>query len=235
MPVVLTFGGRTVEQEQCLATTLGLCDVSALQRLVIKGPDAASFLESRAVAEALPTELFQVLPLKSGGLIARTGRAEFFLEDAFDSGDCGRQDIVGPLAESLLGSPQPGVYLAIRQDASFLISGDRTSALFLQTCGYDFRQPNLHPCGGPEPATAMVMTRVAGVSVWVVHRIINGNRVYQLWVDGTYGCYLWETLLEITRELGGDAVGVSVFSRAHQSGLTPSDSPPQSEAQGPSG
>src|SRR5262249_41216549 len=30
MPVALTFGGRTAEQEQWLARTLGLCDVSAL-------------------------------------------------------------------------------------------------------------------------------------------------------------------------------------------------------------
>jgi sarcosine oxidase subunit gamma len=49
------------------------------------------------------------------------------------------------------------------------------------------------------------------VSTWVLRRTVNGNTVYQLWVDGTYGPYLWETLLKITRELGGDAVGLSVF------------------------
>jgi sarcosine oxidase subunit gamma len=205
MPVPLTFGGRTVEQEQALARTLALCDASALQRLVIKGPRAASFLEARAVAPALPADLFQVLPMNSGGLIARTGRAEFFLEDA--PGDNGRQDVVAPLGESLLGSHEPGVYPALRQDASFLLSGDRASAVFLETCGYDFRR------SGPSPGQArvMVMTRVAGVSTWVLHRALNGNSVYQLWADGTYGPYLWETLLMIAREHGGDAVGLSVF------------------------
>src|SRR6201997_923103 len=82
MPVALTFGGRTLEQEQGLARTLGLCDASALHRSLIKGPGAASVLEARGVAQALPAEVLCVLPLKSGGLIARTGRAEFFLEDA---------------------------------------------------------------------------------------------------------------------------------------------------------
>jgi hypothetical protein len=30
-------------------------------------------------------------------------------------------------------------------------------------------------------------------------------------VDGSFGAYLWDTLLEIVRELGGDAVGLSAF------------------------
>jgi sarcosine oxidase subunit gamma len=209
MPVALTFGGRTVEQEQSLARTLGLCDVSALHRLVIKGSGAASFLEACAVAHALPAEVFRVLPLKSGGLIARTGRAEFFLEDA--PGDGGRLGVVAQLTESLLSSPQPGVYPALRQDASFLLSGDHTPNVLLQTCGYDFRQHGLRPSPSPDQATMMVMTRVVGVSTWVLHRTINGNTVYQLWADGTYGPYLWETLLKITHELDGDAVGLSVF------------------------
>lgn len=216
MPVALTFGGRTLEQEQGLARTLGLCDVSALHRSVIKGPGAASFLEARGIVQALPAEVLSVLPLKSGGLIARTGRAEFFLEDA--PGEGGGPSVVAQLTESLLSSPQAGVYTAPRQDASFLLSGDHAPAVWLQTCGFDFRQAGFHPGPSPDRATAMVMTRVAGVSTWVVHRAINGNPVYQLWADGTYGPYLWETLLKVTRESEGDAVGVSVFFPALEAG-----------------
>ncbi len=209
MPVPLTCGGRTVEQERDLARTLALCDVSALQRLVLKGPGAASLLEARAVAQALPADLFHVLPLTSGGLIARTGRAEFFLEDAPSAG--GRQEVVAPLADSLRDSPQPGVYPALRQDASFLLSGDRASAVLLETCGYNFGQSGLGACPGSDSTMRLVMTRVAGVSTWVLHRTLNGQTVYQLWADGTYGPHLWETLLKITRERGGDAVGLSGF------------------------
>jgi sarcosine oxidase subunit gamma len=209
MPIALTFGGRTLEQERSLARTLGLCDVSALPRLVIKGPGAASFLEERAVAPELPAEIFHVLPFKSGGLIARTGRAEFFLEAA--PGDSGPRDIIAHLTESLLSSPPPGVYPAPRQDASFLLSGDSVPALFRHTCGYEFRPPGFSRGLCQDHATVIVMTRVVGVSTWVLHHTINGNTVYQLWADGTYGPYLWETLLKITRELGGDAVGLSVF------------------------
>jgi sarcosine oxidase subunit gamma len=209
MPVALTFAGRTLEQEQGLARALGLCDVSAFHRSVIKGPSAASFLEASGLAQALPAEVFGVLPLKSGGLIARTGRAEFFLEDA--PGEGGRPSVVAQVTESLSSSPQPGVYTALRQDASFLLSGDHTPAVLRQTCGFDFRQPGFGPTPSPDQATVMVMTRVAGVSTWVLHRAIKGNPVYQLWIDGTYGPYLWETLLKVTRESDGDAVGLSVF------------------------
>jgi glycine cleavage system aminomethyltransferase T len=209
MPVALTYGGRTIEQEQGLARRLGLCDVSALHRTVIKGPGAASFLEARGFAQALPEEILGVLTLKSGGLIARTGRSEFLLEDA--PGEGGRQHIVAQVTESLSSSPQPGVYTALRQDASFLLSGDRAPTVLLQTCGFDFRQPGVGLSPGPDQATAMVMTRVAGVSTWVVHRAIDGNAVFQLWTDGTYGYYLWETLLKVMRDSEGDAVGLSVF------------------------
>jgi sarcosine oxidase subunit gamma len=208
MPVALTFRGRSVEQERGLARALGVCDASALHRLVIKGPGAAPFLEARGVADALPAEVFQVLPLKSGGLIARTGGAEFFLEDV--PGDA-RLATVAPLADSLLSSPPPGVYPAARPDASFLLSGDRAPAVFLQTCAYDFRELGPGSGPGPDQAMVLVMTRVAGVSTWVLRRIIAGTAVHQLWVDGTYGPYLWETLGRIARELSGDAVGLSVF------------------------
>ncbi len=217
MPVALTFGGRTVEQEQGLARRLGLCDVSALHRTVIKGPGAASFLEAREIAQALPAEVLRVLPLKSGGLIARTGRTEFFLEDAPAGG--GRPNVVAPLTEALLNDPQPGVYTALRQDASFLLSGDEAPAVLLQTCGFDFRQPGFGPSPSPDQATVMVMTRVAGVSAWVVHRAIHGNAAYQLWADGTLGPYLWETLLKVARESDGDAVGLSVFFPEWEAGL----------------
>jgi sarcosine oxidase subunit gamma len=217
MPVALTFGGRTVEQEDTLAQTLALGDFSVLHRAVIKGPGAASFLEVRGVAPALPAEVLRVLPLTSGGLIARTGLTEYFLEDAPAEG--GRPNVVAPVTESLLSSPQPGVYPALRQDASFLLSGDRAPAVLLQTCGFDFRQPGFSPSASPDQATVMVMTRVAGVSTWVVHRAINGKAVYQLWADGTYGPYLWETLLKISREFDGDAVGLSVFFPELEAGL----------------
>jgi sarcosine oxidase subunit gamma len=190
MPVALDFGDRTAEHDR--ERTLGLCDASALPRLEVKGPNVAAFLESHRIA--LPSEIFDVLPWGSGGVIARTGSASFFLEEGLQG------SLIARLVEALDASG-PGVYLAPHADAALLLSGTRSTDVLLQTCGYDFRQP------GPK----LVMTRVAGVSASILHRTMNNVGTFQLWVDGTYGAYLWETLLGIVRELGGDAVGLSAF------------------------
>lgn len=190
MPVALDFGDPAAEQ--ALARSLALCDVSALPRMMVKGPNAEQFLRDRQIA--IPGEIFGVLPLGSNGLIARTGDSEFFLED----------DVSGRVVPRLVlevDAARPGLFPVLRQDASILLSGTRGVEVFLQTCGYDFREP------GPN----LVMTRVAGVSASVLSRTIQGVGTFQLWVDGTYGPYLWETLMEIVQELGGGAAGLLAF------------------------
>jgi glycine cleavage system aminomethyltransferase T len=209
MPVPVSFGHRTVEAEGVLARTLGLCDYSALYRVAIKGPGAASFLRERGLADALPPDVLHVRTLKSGGLIARTGRAEYFLEDM--PGDGTRPDLIPEFTESLLYAPPPGVYLAIREDASFLLCGTSAPAVLRQTCSHEFRRPPSDQIGVAGQTSVMVMTRVAGVSTWILDRTIHGHATYQLWVDPTYAPYLWEALLDITRELGGDALGLSAL------------------------
>jgi sarcosine oxidase subunit gamma len=190
MPVPLDYGDSEGERRQ--AETLALCDVSALARVVVKGPKAEALLQVQGVP--VPKKIFQCEPLPQGGLIARMGGAEFFLEDGAEG------DTVAKI-ETALGSGRPGVYRVLRQDASLLLSGSAATELLLETCGYDFHQ------AGPE----LVMTRVAGVSCAILPRTLNGFALFQLWADGTYGVYLWETLLDIAREMGGGAVGVNCF------------------------
>src|SRR4051794_37335356 len=76
MPVPLHLDEPTKERE--LAQTLALADASFLPRIVIKGPQAAAFLQSLGIP--IPESILKVAPLEGGGLIARTGGSEFFLE-----------------------------------------------------------------------------------------------------------------------------------------------------------
>jgi sarcosine oxidase, subunit gamma len=190
MPVALALGDAATERSR--AQTLGLCDVSAFARIVLKGPAAAGLLAAQQIA--VPADVFGVSPLAQGGLIARTGGAEFFLEDGLEG-----QTVARVIAA--VGSATPACYRVLRQDASFLLSGQRAAELFLQTCGFDFRQP----------PRRLVMTRVAGVSCSILRREIGGAGAFQLWCDGTYGAYLWRTLMDIVRELDGAAVGAAAF------------------------
>jgi sarcosine oxidase subunit gamma len=48
---------------------------------------------------------------------------------------------------------------------------------------------------------------MVGVSVLALRDEARGRRWLRIWCDGTFGPYLWETLLGIAREEGGAAVG----------------------------
>ena len=195
-------------KETELAKNLALADASVLPRIVVKGPQAAAFLQSLGIS--IPESILKVAPLKNGGLIARTGGSEFFLEGGpvgWDSSPVPVSDGTGvPSYESIVG---PGVYPVLRQDASLIISGSRAGELFRHVSSYDFLT---------EPHHDLVFTPIAGVSCSVLRTELNGIPVFRLWTDGTYGLYIWHTLLEVATELGGGAVGTAVF---YSSLLTP--------------
>lgn len=175
--------------EQSRLNVLGLADVSALARLVVKGPAAAELLASCGLPA--PDVMYGHMPLAGGGLVVRTGGAEFFLEEGPLGADLAR------LEEALATNP-PNVYRVPRQDVSLLLAGREALTLLGQTCGYHFA------AGGGQ----FVFTQVVGVACSARPRQLAAGRVWQLWADGTYGPYLWETLVEIAAELGGGPVGL---------------------------
>lgn len=190
MAVALDFGSSVVER--LMAERLALCDVSAFERISVKGANAEAFLQEQNVPT--PEEIYAIASLPDEGFIARTGAAEFFLED-------GAQGHRVECVRNALGKGKEGVYPVLREDASFLISGTEAMKVMAQTCGCDFRQAD----------SRMVFSRVAMVSCAILPRTLNGIPVFQLWLDSTYGVYLWETLLAIVRDLGGHVVGLSTF------------------------
>ena len=56
-------------------------------------------------------------------------------------------------------------------------------------------------------AARLIMTRVAGVSCAVLPIEAAGIPQFRLWLDCSYGVYLWEALYEIVRDHGGEVVG----------------------------
>ena len=181
-------------READLAKHLALADASFLSRIVVKGSQATLFLQSQNIP--IPASILKIAPLEQGGLIARTGGSEFFLEDGVIG------NIVASLEKSLGSNGQPGVYPVLRQDAALILSGARAGELFRHVSSYDFLN---------EPHHDLVFTQVAGLSCSVLRQTINGVPAFRLWTDGTYGLYIWHTLLAIAQELGGGAVGTAVF------------------------
>jgi len=97
--------------------------------------------------------------------------------------------------------PAPGVYPVTRQDAALVLTGMSVNELLVQTCNVDFQAWRLEQ-------RTVVMTSMVGVSVLILWYPLKHESCYRIWCDGTFGPYLWETLLEIARELGGGAIGL---------------------------
>jgi sarcosine oxidase subunit gamma len=167
-----------------------LADVSCLQRMGVKGPQAEGWLRSQGVSVPEGSNSWTRTP--EGVTVARLARSEFFLEDKPGA------DTVERWRAAL--APAPGVYPVLRQDAAIALAGERVNDLLQQTCNIDFRAWTLSQ-------RVVVMTSMVGVSVLVLWSEHQGVPLFRIWCDGTFGPYLWETLLEIAQEEGGGAVG----------------------------
>ncbi len=174
-------------------SALEIADLSCLARVGLKGPGAAEWLRARDVT--VPERPNAWVALAGHGLIARLGRAEFLIQD-------GPQDGVVSMLRKALETPAPGVYPVLRQDCELLVCGELVHELFAQTCNINFNAI-------PAEEQTVTMTMMVGVAVTVLTAGFGRTPCYRIWCDGTYGAYLWNTLLEIATELGGGAVGLA--------------------------
>lgn len=186
-PVALTEPSAAVADPEALT----ICDASVFPRFQVSGPGAGAWLEQQGVA--LPDALFGWTPQDPDGICLRTGRNEYLIED----GPVGSR--VGMLARQL-GAGRDGVYGLSRQDAQILLRGAQVSEVLAQVCGVDFR----------EPGERLVFTRLAGVSA-VVLPPQPEQPWFRMWVDATHAVYLWQTLLQIVQEMGGDVSHLASF------------------------
>jgi sarcosine oxidase subunit gamma len=192
MPVAVRLAGEAASKP------IRLADASCLTRGGVKGPQAEQWLHSQGIP--VPEGVNSWTRTPDGAIVARLARSEFFLEDGLGAATAARA------RESL--QPAPGAYPVLRQDAALVVAGARAHDLFAQTCNVNFRAWTLDQ-------QTVVMTSMVGVSVLVLWHALDGEPCYRIWCDGTFGSYLWETLLDISVELGGGAVGLqSVFPQA---------------------
>jgi hypothetical protein len=186
MAVALSFGEA---QDELLAQKhLAMADLSFFPKLVVKGPAAVSWLEEQGIDP--PTEVLATSDFSGGGLVIRSDRQEVFLEDGVNSQRVAHLDALLPLNDL-------GAFRVLRQDASLLLCGQ-------QACGFNF---STHVSG-------LVMTRVAGVSCWVLKVTIQDAEGFRLWMDASYAPYFWAELYKIVAELNGRCIGLnSIYQR----------------------
>jgi sarcosine oxidase subunit gamma len=171
---------------------LGVCDLSGLPRVGVKGPGAAAWLSARGVP--VPEHANTWSPLKDGGVVARLARTEFLVEDGFHG------LVAARLAPELIPGTS-GVYPVPRQDCALALTGTLVNELLVQTCNVDFASQ-------VRDGHDVTLTLMVGVAVTVLRQAFAGKDCWRLWCDGTSGPYLWETLTGIALELGGGPVGL---------------------------
>ncbi len=192
MQAALSFGGVDVEAQN--SRILGICDVSCLDRFGLKGPKAAEWLQTSGMK--LPATANSWVLQDSGSLLMRLGNTEFLLEDSLEN------DLARMFSNKALDGG--GIHKVIRSDAAFIVSGERTAALFSEVCAIDLDNGMLGD-------NRLVMTVIAGVSATIIKQTLKGQPVYRIWCDGTFGPYLWKTLLGIMEEHGGGPVGFNFY------------------------
>ena len=190
MEVALEFNGELIETSRKI--TLGLTDVSCFARFGVKGPQAAGWLISQNILT--PNENNAWIEHEDS-LVLRLGVSEFLIEDQYNGQMCEK-------LSSFNQATTAGVYKVQRADAAFILSGSEVLNMLSELCMLDLRDSAL-------ASKTVVMTQVAGISAILLRQQLNGEQVYRVWCDGTYGPYMWDMLLEIARELDGGAVGLS--------------------------
>lgn len=167
---------------------VGICDLTLLAKLGVKGPGAAAWLSEQGIQ--VPEEVYASAPLEAGGLVVRLGADEFLIEaNALNQSLSALRD--------RMPHDAPDLAPVVRQDATLLLVGPRATELLLQTCGYEFAKSQ---------DQRLVYTRIAGVSCGVLPQQILGNRGYRIWFDPSYALYLWDALVEIATEFEGGVV-----------------------------
>jgi sarcosine oxidase subunit gamma len=162
---------------------LKIIDMSELVRFGVKGPEATNWLIHHKVA--LPTKA-NTWQFNENTIVMRLGTSEFLIEDQVGGDVCTKL-----LADHLRVA---GVYKVPRVDASYLLAGSHVKNLLSEICALNLSESAL-------PENEVVMTQAVGISANILRQSLNGEMVYRLWCDGTYGTYMKHTLLEIAAEL----------------------------------
>ncbi len=162
---------------------LKITEMSELVRYGVKGPEATNWLIRHKVAVPIKANTWL---FNENTIVMRLGTNEFLIEDQVGGDVCNKL-----LADHLRVA---GVYKVPRVDASYLLVGSNANRILSELCALDISASAL-------PENELVMTQVAGISATILRQSSNGEMVYRLWCDGTYGTYMKHTLLEIAAEL----------------------------------
>ena len=186
-PIEAMIQSESISSDATDAAELGLCDLSPVDKLGVKGPQAETWLHNQGIQ--VPKAIYDIEEFADKRNVVRSGTNEFILQDL---GDTNLDDWRRALAHA-----PAGVYPFEHESAVFGLTGRRARQVLAQTCSVDFAQA---------ADNKIIYTRVAGATCAITPQCERKVPRYVLWVDFGTAPYLWQTLLQIVTECGGRVV-----------------------------
>jgi hypothetical protein len=174
---------RLMQDAPLILTHLG-----NVPKIGLMGDQVFAWLSQRNID--IPMEIFGAHRTSDDVWIVRTGTCECMIE-------CGLEGDVADALRRELKSEVAGVYLSVREHATFILNGSRMYEVFAQSCALDVRNVR---------SDQVIYTSLAGVHCAILRESGTMGEACRMWIDPSYAHYLWGTLAEIVRELGGEAL-----------------------------
>lgn len=198
------------ENERRALESLGLCDLSPLQRVGFKGPAALDWLRARRVSGLNRDNWADIQ--KGGALAVRLAPTEALILGDMKAG----RNLCDRLETAHDSDPPPGCYKVMRRDGSFhfLLGGAHAADAMATLCGVDLRARVF-------PAGSVAQTSVARMSMIVIAVSLGEVPAFHLLGDSASASYAWGVLIDAMTEFDGAPVGLDAVRATADNGGDP--------------
>ena len=175
-----------------------LLELSTSARLGVKGPGSLALLRAVGVDAAVAPN--HVVRHDQGTLVAALSRSEFLLCEV-----PGASSTTLPRVRAALADDPANAYGVEHAQAlyCFGVVGAMRDDVYARLCSIDFASPEAGP-------GRVLQTKLAHLNTIILRCGDSAASWDMLLGDVSYATFMWRTLLEIVRRLGGDALGIRV-------------------------
>ena len=185
---------------------MALCDISHLQRIGFKGPNAIEWLTQHNIN--VPTQINTATSFNNGCLSARLGLNDILILDSIKNTTNITQKLEQKWLSEYASSENPGGFILPRQDshACFAVCGIKSADMFTKLCAIDLRTHKF-------ANHAIAQTSLAKSSAIIIRHDIHNTNTFFVLVENVLAEYCWDCLYDAMQEYQGQIIGTSIISK----------------------
>ncbi len=192
---------------------VGVCDVSSLGKINIKGQDAAAFLDMVYTSKMSSLELGRIvygLMLREDGFVLENGTCTRLAENHFliTTTAIAEKDVMAHLefVHQSLATPLDVSFISVTDDfAQFAVAGPKSRELLEQLLRIDLNNEIL-------PFLAVMDVIVSDVKAKLFRISFSGELGYEISVPRKYGDGLMRELIKLAQEMAGGIYGLEALN-----------------------